>query len=256
MFAYANKSRERSRRSDSDESKHKSGASSPAFQLVNKRPSGTAPQIRLSGASPSGNSSQIMLSTNSDTKAQVPNNGKQYVNENIVQRVKKKRPSWTKDAKNITEESKKLLKNNTNPKIKNKVFDLAHKLSLHDIESIVKSGDQVKTSKMVEKLTTPERQFGNIKKGDQTYFNKAIKQITNQKKFISILNSSPYNLRPGDQSTNRSIGKNFDPNNYDDGSMTPQSKELQIFAINSGSGKSSSFLNNQEQIDLEKNVFN
>ena len=125
-------------------------------------------------------------------------------------------------------------------------YDMAHRLSYHDINKIVMYSPEEYVESMIEAVTVPQRDFGTKKKGDKEYYNETMKlyQKGDRKKLISHLNSSPYNLRPGVPSINRSIGKRADLHHLGNDpkrSLTPQSKRLEHFAI-SLSDKSSDFL--------------
>lgn len=111
-----------------------------------------------------------------------------------------------------------------------KKYDMAHRLSYHRISQIVGEGNQAKIDKLIAAVTIPQRDFGKYKAGDTTYYNK-VKKIKNSGQLIKSLNNSPFNLRPGNPSKNRSIGAGFDPNIDDSGYETDQSEALKPFAI-------------------------
>ena len=133
--------------------------------------------------------------------------------------------------------------------------DLAHRLSYHDIEQIVDSGNKLKVTKLIQKLTIPQRRFGKYNKGDKSYYNEVIK-INDDDQLIKALNNSPFNLRPGNASVNRSIGAGFDPNVDDDGYDTDQTESLRPFAISKDvQGRTSSYLPDDDLEDWEDKLF-
>lgn len=129
-----------------------------------------------------------------------------------------------------------------------KAFDLAHRLSFRDIELFVWQNQRnpKKIYKLIHALTVPRRDYGIFKKGYRGYYDKVIIEARrNIYKAIRMLNSSPFNLRPGDPSLNRSIGAAPDLHHEDNDParpLTPQSAALEPFARDPDPGKSSDFL--------------
>ena len=73
---------------------------------------------------------------------------------------------------------------------------------------------------------------------------------------IKALNNSPFNLRPGNPSVNRSIGSGFDPNVDDAGYETDQSEGLEEFASQQGGQiRTSSYLSDKELSTWENKAF-
>ncbi len=157
-------------------------------------------------------------------------------------KAKRKRPNFSGPARK--------LRNGTDSS-----DDLAHRLSYHDIEKIVDSGDKGKITKLIKKVTIPQRKFGKYKIGDTSYYDQVAK-ITDEDQLIKALNNSPYNLRPGNASVNRSIGAGFDPNVDDDGYDTDQTEALRPFALSEDAkGRTSSYLPDDDLEDWEDKLF-
>ncbi|MBW4473710.1 MAG: DUF4157 domain-containing protein [Stenomitos rutilans HA7619-LM2] len=134
---------------------------------------------------------------------------------------KNTRTPFTNNIKKAQKEIKKLLGKTA--------FDLAHRLSYHDIAKTVQEKPKQAIMSMIKKVTIPQRNFGTyIKIGDKTYYNNVVQHIHDTRKLIRLLNSSPYNLRPGVSSDNRSIGKRYD-GVYENGKLSPQSKGTKSF---------------------------
>lgn len=133
--------------------------------------------------------------------------------------------------------------------------DLAHRISYHDIEQIVSGGSKSQIKELIEKVTIPQRKFGIYPKGYQGYFNK-VKSITDQRELIKALNNSPFNLRPGVASVNRSIGAGFDPNVDDSGYDTDQSEALRPLALShDAEDRTSSYLSDKDLGKWEDKAF-
>lgn len=148
------------------------------------------------------------------------------------------RPTFSGPARKLNLNGKYLLDGDS--------YDMAHRLSFHDIQGIVMSGDQTEINKLIQALTIPQRDFGSDAQGDTSYYDK-VKGITNQEDLIKALNNSPFNLRPGNSSVNRSIGAGFDGNIDDDGYETDQSEALRPFAKTfDPQGRTSSYLSDKE----------
>ncbi len=102
---------------------------------------------------------------------------------------------------------------------KRRKFDLAHRVSYYKINKIISGGKKGEITKLIKCVMIPQRRFGRIPKGDRGLYNVTVKlyrdykqnrTIKRKRKLLSELNSSPFNLRPGDPSKNRSIGKKPD----------------------------------------------
>jgi hypothetical protein len=155
---------------------------------------------------------------------------------------KRKRPSFSGPARK--------LRQNTDSN-----DDLAHRISYDNIAKIVDGGDKSKITKLIKKVTIPQRKFGKYKKGDTTYFDK-VQKISDDEELIKALNNSPFNLRPGNASINRSIGSSFDPNVDDNGYDTDQTESLRPFALSEDTqNRTSSYLPDNELGDWEDEVF-
>jgi len=129
-----------------------------------------------------------------------------------------------------------------------RVFDMAHRLSYKDIRDTVDQGTDQTVRRMIKAVTIPRRQFGGVEKGNTIYYRRARRAYRDGEydKLVSILNSSPYNLRPGNSSRNRSIGARADLHYRSDGTLTPQSRAVARYAS----------LNNRESSDyLSKKLF-
>lgn len=135
-----------------------------------------------------------------------------------------KRPHWKKDANRLRRMSKKHISSGS--------FDLAHRFPYQGIRNIVKSKDIKRINRLTGIIAIPKRRFGSIPKGDKKIYNRLKKIIDDyqaapsellEKLLTAELNSVPFNLRPGDQSLNRSIGGRVDRNIDESGRVTPQS---------------------------------
>jgi hypothetical protein len=106
--------------------------------------------------------------------------------------------------------------------------DLAHRMSFQNIHEVIDGnviGSDV-IEDLIKTLTIPSRDFGTWKAGDERLY-RFVKQKEKDKGLLTrMLNSSPFNLRPGDSSTNRSIGKRLDPNLNASGRITPLSRSV------------------------------
>ncbi|MCX6318954.1 MAG: hypothetical protein NTW29_16875 [Bacteroidetes bacterium] len=138
-------------------------------------------------------------------------------------------------------------------------YDMAHRMSYHDIREQVENlkGDPKKLNQMIRDITVPKRKFGKIKKGDKAYYSLALGAKKDPKLLVKILNSSPYNLRPGDQSTNRSIGARGDLH-YEKKpklkrTLTPQSKDLKKWILDNR-GESSDIMSKDQFKTFEKGL--
>lgn len=138
-------------------------------------------------------------------------------------------------------------------------YDMAHRMSYHDIREQVENlkGNPKKLNEMIRDITVPKRKFGKIKKGDKAYYSLALGAKKDPKLLVKILNSSPYNLRPGDQSTNRSIGARGDLH-YEKKpklkrTLTPQSKDLKKWILDNR-GESSDFMSKKQFEIFEKGL--
>ncbi|MFN8711444.1 MAG: hypothetical protein ACK5Z2_01245, partial [Bacteroidota bacterium] len=140
---------------------------------------------------------------------------------------------------------------------------MAHRLSWESIRNTIMTNDKVKIETMVNNLSIPQRNFGDpqnggVKKGNKDYYNAIVafhkahpKDLEGLAKF---LNSSPYNLRPGDGQTNSSIGG--DPDAHFDETlpnepMTPQSRAL----LPHTTVDSSDFMTMSDFADWEANFY-
>jgi hypothetical protein len=106
--------------------------------------------------------------------------------------------------------------------------DLAHRMSFQDIHEVI-DGNAVGScviEDLVRALTIPSRDFGTWKVGDERLYRFVKKEGKDKSLLTKMLNSSPFNLRPGDSSTNRSIGKKLDPNLNASGRITPLSRSV------------------------------
>lgn len=124
-------------------------------------------------------------------------------------------------------------------------FDMAHRLSFRDIRTIMEHGTLERKQALVEALTIPQRDFGEIPAGDLTLYDQIMELDWDTPEALSALNSSCFNLRPGIPSINRSIGARPDlhhEGNDPDRPLTPQSAKLSTFALDRDPGKSSDFL--------------
>lgn len=108
--------------------------------------------------------------------------------------------------------------------------DSAHRLSYQNIRVSLETKGIDGSIDLIKALTIPARDFGTIKAGDTTYYDAAM-VAKDHNDLLKLLNASPFNLRPGDSSTNRSLGSSFDPNKSPGGSHTPISKKLHKFAL-------------------------
>ncbi|GGB66239.1 hypothetical protein GCM10007424_02730 [Flavobacterium suaedae] len=157
------------------------------------------------------------------------------------------RPSFSGPATKIKKQGAPLLTGDE--------YDMAHRLSYQRIKEIVESGNNAVIHKMVKALTIPKRTFGMYQKGYQGYYNH-VTSITDQDELIKALNNSPFNLRPGNPSVNRSIGSGFDPNVDDAGYETDQSEGLEEFASQQGGQiRTSSYLSDKELSTWENKAF-
>jgi hypothetical protein len=144
----------------------------------------------------------------------------------------------------------------TNPHLN---FDMAHRMSYHDIKETIFNPitTRAKLIPLIRDLTIPKRNFGPVKRGDREYYHRAMNVINNKNALLRILNSSPFNLRPGDSSTNRSIGSRGDLH-YEQRpglkrTLTPQSRDLEKW-IQSNKGESSDHMTGQEYGDFESGI--
>lgn len=106
--------------------------------------------------------------------------------------------------------------------------DLAHRMSFQDIHEVI-DGNAINSSvieDLIKTLTIPSRDFGTWKAGDERLYFFVKQKAKNKSLLTKMLNSSIFNLRPGDSSTNRSIGKKFDPNLNATGRITPLSRSV------------------------------
>lgn len=138
-------------------------------------------------------------------------------------------------------------------------YDMAHRMSYHDIREQVDKLESKpkKLDQMIRDITVPQRKFGKIKKGDKAYYNLAKGAKKDTKLLVKILNSSPYNLRPGDQSTNRSIGARADLH-YEKKpglkrTLTPQSSVLKKWILDNR-GESSDMMSKDQFKTFEKGL--
>jgi hypothetical protein len=140
---------------------------------------------------------------------------------------------------------------------------MAHRLSWESIRDTIMTNDKAKITAMVENLTIPQRNFGDpkkggVKKGDLSYYNAVVAfhkaHPSDLVGLAKLLNSSPYNLRPGDGQTNSSIGggpdAHFDETQLNE-PMTPQSKAL----LPSWTIDSSDFMTMSDFADWEANFY-
>ncbi len=129
--------------------------------------------------------------------------------------------------------------------------DLAHRISYNDIKTIISGTDKKKKKDLIRKITIPQRDFGRYKKGDESYFN-FVESKTDEDELIKALNNSPFNLRPGIASVNRSIGASFDPNVDDAGYETDQSESLKSFALSHDSkNRTSSYMPDKDWVRVK-----
>lgn len=140
-----------------------------------------------------------------------------------------------------------------------KAFDLAHRLSYRDIESLVRQYwyQPRKLNEFIRVLTIPQRQYGCFPMGYRGYYDKVIKAKMKIYTVISMLNSSPFNLRPGAPSVNRSIGAAPDLHHQDEDParpLTPQSAALAPYAIDPDPGKSSDLFSGKEAKEAEETL--
>jgi hypothetical protein len=139
---------------------------------------------------------------------------------------------------------------------------MAHRLSWQQIELTLRGGDMTQITPMINNLTIPQRNFGNpahggVAKGNLDYYNavqKVLSKYGPSPELAKALNSSPYNLRPGDGSVNSAIGG--DPDAHFDETqpnepMTPQSKAL----LPPNTGDSSDFMTMASFQDWEANFY-
>lgn len=167
---------------------------------------------------------------------------------------KEKRPSFRSNVKKMRKYAIQVLNG--------KQFDMAHRMSYSDIADIVlddtTSDDALKN--LIRDLTIPKRNFGKIKKGDTAYYYLAMSVRTKRKMLLKILNSSPYNLRPGDPSTNRGIGAKGDLHYVKTKpgltrTLTPQSQALEKWIANN-KGESSDMMTGVEYSAFEGGLVN
>lgn len=178
----------------------------------------------------------------------------QSQSNNIVIQLAGDRPGFSGPAAKIKKEGDSLLTGDQ--------YDMAHRLSYQHIRDTVQNGNQNTINGLVKAIAIPSRNFGGIKKGNTKYYNK-IRKIKDKKELIKALNNSPYNLRPGNSSVNRSIGGNFDPNIDDSGYETDQTTTLRPFILNNTSKKikkkqkteTSSYLSDKELKQWEKKAY-
>ncbi|MBK4734561.1 hypothetical protein [Noviherbaspirillum pedocola] len=116
--------------------------------------------------------------------------------------------------------------------------DLAHRMSFEDIRRCLDSYpiDSERVEDMIRTLTIPARDYGGVLKGDRQYYDYVKANTQNKRKgkqkehtkavLAELLNSSPFNLRPGNSAENRSLGKAFDPNLDKTGKKTPLSQSI------------------------------
>ncbi|WP_421871022.1 hypothetical protein [Marinoscillum sp.] len=140
-----------------------------------------------------------------------------------------------------------------------KNIHMAHRLSWEDIKETVKKGSKKEIIKLAQDLMIPQRDFGSglfmVLKGDQRLF-LAVGRLMNRYKkdpnlqkiqLVKALNSSPFNLRPGDGITNSSIQSNPDGHRDDSGSMTPTTSNL----FSGQQVQSSDFMNDKQYENWE-----
>lgn len=114
---------------------------------------------------------------------------------------------------------------------------MAHRLSWQSIRDTLLSGKTTVINTMIRNLCIPQRDFGDPASGGvamgNTEFYDAIQKLFKRNSDVEVLakalNSSPYNLRPGDGPTNSAIGG--EPDAHRDETlpgepMTPQSSAL------------------------------
>jgi hypothetical protein len=140
---------------------------------------------------------------------------------------------------------------------------MAHRLSWQSIEDTVRTGNVSAINSMIDKLTIPQRDFGDPSNGGVSAGNKdfydAVDAVVKKYGLVThevakALNSSPYNLRPGHGPTNSAIGGAPDPH-FDETKpgepMTPQSKSL----LNPTNDDSSDFMTMASFKDWETNFY-
>ncbi len=135
---------------------------------------------------------------------------------------------------------------------------IAHRLSWHSIVTLLEEPNDKRTFEMIDQLTVPARDFGEptlngTPKGDSRV-RVAVLEVINKyglysKQTAKVLNSIPYNLRPGLATENMRIKARPDAHFLDqDFNMTPQSKEL----LPEGSLESSDFMTLDEYDKFER----
>ena len=124
-------------------------------------------------------------------------------------------------------------KGTRDPDVKNvlKNSDLAHRLSFADIRSIVMTHrmNHRLVIDLIKTVTIPARDYGGVPKGSTDFYNYVNKNAKSKKDLIKLLNSCPFNLRPGNASANRGIGQRLDPNHNSLGRLTPLSQSAKEF---------------------------
>ena len=115
---------------------------------------------------------------------------------------------------------------------------MAHRLSWQSIRDTLANSSDAEIDTMISNLTIPQRDFGDPSSGGVAANNMEVYNAVqvlvlthtrNSEQVAKALNSSPYNLRPGDGQTNSSIGGGADAH-FDETQigepMTPQSASL------------------------------
>jgi len=140
---------------------------------------------------------------------------------------------------------------------------MAHRLSWQSIRDTLENASDATIDTMINNLTIPQRNFGDpssggVAAGNTEVFDAVQAVITKYGKstveVAKALNSSPYNLRPGDGQTNSSIGGGADAH-FDETQigepMTPQSASL----LDPSTTDSSDFMTMGSFEDWEANFY-
>jgi hypothetical protein len=155
-----------------------------------------------------------------------------------------KRPAFNARVKKLAKHAKTFAK---------KDFDMAHKVPYDHIKKVLLAkGNPALKKKLIHAVCVPQRDHGPIKKGDKSLL-KQVESEKDPKKQVKMVNSSIFNLRPGEQGKNRSIGAGTDYHFVQKGktrSLSPQSRRMHDDVLKD-QGRSSDFMTEAERKKFE-----
>lgn len=205
-----------------------------------------APTVFIRPKEASAPSLILQMENLAQTEARLASEGRVEKHEDDKDRTEKadefqekeSRPSFYSPFKNIIKNYKKQIsKSEVDDEKKNSLLarldnaHLAHRMSYEDIRSKVEKHtlDSKEVDSMIKALTIPSRPFGKWPAGYDALYEFVKTKGVEKKLLIKLLNSIPFNLRPGDGNTNSSIGASFDPNLDASGRNTPLSQSLSSY---------------------------